>query len=135
MLVGNGPVDEFLAHVATLDDFDTEAVTAAGDVEMLQVTFEIRIDGRQASLPTGLHPTNPPTFIVQLWRCGESPWGPFRWRRRASDPAVGYALADSCRAASATTMRPPMRCDVVGAFRCSAAASCYVGGTTPRTAQ
>ena len=25
MLVGNGPVDEFLAHVATLDDFDTEA--------------------------------------------------------------------------------------------------------------
>ena len=76
MLVGNGPVDEFLAHVATLDDFDTEAITAR-DAEILQVTYEMRIDGRQASLPPGLHPTNPPTFVVQLWRCGESPWGPF----------------------------------------------------------
>ena len=41
------------------------------------MTYEMRIDGRQASLPPGLHPTNPPTFVVQLWRCGESPWGPF----------------------------------------------------------
>jgi len=45
--------------------------------EMLQAIFEIRIDGRQASLPSGLHPTNPPTFIAQLWRCPDSPWGPF----------------------------------------------------------
>ena len=76
MLTGTGPVDEFLAHSATLDDFDTQAVTMH-DAEILQATFEIRIDGRQAALPPGLHPTNPPTFIAQLWRCSDSPWGPF----------------------------------------------------------
>ena len=76
MLTGTGRIDEFLAHAATLDDFDTEAVTVH-DAEIVQATFEIRIGGRQASLPSGLHPTNPPTFIAQLWRCGDSPWGPF----------------------------------------------------------
>ena len=76
MLTGTGRIDEFLAHAATLDDFDTEAVTVR-DAEIVQATFEIRIGGREASLPSGLHPTNPPTFIAQLWRCGDSPWGPF----------------------------------------------------------
>jgi hypothetical protein len=76
MLTGTGPVDQFLAHAATLDDFDTDAVTMH-DAEILQATYEIRIDGRVASLPPGLHPTNPPTFVAQLWRCRDSPWGPF----------------------------------------------------------
>ena len=76
MLTGTGPVEEFLAHSATLDDFDTQAVTMHG-AEILQATYEIRIEGRQAALPPGLHPTNPPTFVAQLWRCSESPWGPF----------------------------------------------------------
>ena len=76
MLTGTGPIDEFLSHSATLDDFDTQAATMH-DAEILQATYEIRIDGRQAALPPGLHPTNPPTFVAQLWRCGDSPWGPF----------------------------------------------------------
>ena len=76
MLAGTGSVDDFLAHAATLDDFDTEPVTMH-EAEILQATFEMRIDGRQASLPPGLHPTNPPSFVAQLWRCAESPWGPF----------------------------------------------------------
>ena len=76
MLTGTGAVDEFLDHAATLDDFATDAVTLPG-VEILQAIFEIRIGGRQVSLPAGLHPTNPPTFVTQLWRCRDTPWGPF----------------------------------------------------------
>ena len=76
MLTGTGSVDEFLDHAATLDDFDTDAVTMP-DAEIVQATYEMRIDGRQASLPSGLHPTNPPTFVAQFWRCRDSPWGPF----------------------------------------------------------
>jgi hypothetical protein len=76
MLTGTGAVDEFLEHAATLDDFGTDAVILDG-AEILQAIYEIRIAGRQRSLPPGLHPTNPPTFITQVWRCGDSPWGPF----------------------------------------------------------
>ena len=76
MLIGTGAVDEFLDHAATLDDFDTDSVRLTG-VEILQAIYEMRIGGRQVSLPAGLHPTNPPTFVAQLWRCGDSPWGPF----------------------------------------------------------
>ena len=76
MLTGTGPVDEFLTHAATLDAFDVSAVTMH-EAEILQATYEIRIGGRQVSLPPGLHPTNPPTFVAQLWRCHDSPWGPF----------------------------------------------------------
>jgi len=76
MLTGTGSVDEFLTHAATLDDFDADALSLP-DAEILQAIFEIRIVGRQSSLPSGLHPTNPPTFVAQVWRCPESPWGPF----------------------------------------------------------
>lgn len=76
MLVGSGRVEEFLANAATMDSFATEAVELPG-ATVLQALFEIRIGGRQISLPPGLHPTNPPTFVVQAWRCPDSPWGPF----------------------------------------------------------
>ena len=39
-----------------LDGFDTDALTLP-DAEVLQAIFEIRIDGRETSLPPGLHPT------------------------------------------------------------------------------
>jgi hypothetical protein len=77
MLTGTAPLDELDAHCATLDSFDTDAVTLHG-AEVVQALFEMRHAGRQASLPSGLHPTNPPTFILQFWQCPESPWGPFR---------------------------------------------------------
>lgn len=77
MLTGTATVDELSAGIATLDSFDTEGVTFS-DVEVLQAMFEIRIDGRQASLPSALHPTNPPTFVLQFWNCPDSEWGPFR---------------------------------------------------------
>ena len=77
MLTGTAPLDELSAHQATLDSFGTEAATLLG-VEVVQALFEIRIGGRQRSLPSGLHPTNPPTFILQFWACAQSPWGPVR---------------------------------------------------------
>ncbi|HEX7096698.1 MAG TPA: acetoacetate decarboxylase family protein [Acidimicrobiales bacterium] len=77
MLRGTATVDELVGHAATLDSFDTDALELR-DVELLQALFEIRVGGRQASLPSGLHPTNPPTFVLQVWNSPDSPWGPFR---------------------------------------------------------
>ncbi len=76
MLTGTAPLDELGADRATLRSFATEAVVLPG-VEVLQMAAEIRIAGRQRSLPAGLHPTNPPSVVVQVWRCPDSPWGPF----------------------------------------------------------
>jgi hypothetical protein len=77
MLSGTASLDELLPHRAELASFGTDAVTLPG-TEVLQLLAEIRIGGRQRSLPSGLHPTNPPTVVFQFWRCPESPWGPFR---------------------------------------------------------
>jgi len=77
MLTGTASIDELSAHISTLESFDTPGVSLR-DVEVLQSLFEIRIGGRQACLPSGLHPTNPPTFIFQFWNCPDSEWGPFR---------------------------------------------------------
>ncbi|HEV8299077.1 MAG TPA: hypothetical protein VGQ20_17340 [Acidimicrobiales bacterium] len=76
MLAGTASLEELTAHAATLDDFGTDALTLPG-AEVFQALFEIRVTGRQTSLPPSLHPTNPPTFVFQFWRCPESPWGPF----------------------------------------------------------
>jgi hypothetical protein len=76
MLVGSASPDEFLAHAATMTGFDTDAVTLP-DAEVFQAIFEMHIGGRETSLPPSLHPTAVPTFIAQVWRCPESPWGPF----------------------------------------------------------
>ena len=76
MLIGSAPLDELVAHAATMPDFDTDAVTLP-DAEVFQAMFEMHIGGRESSLPPGLHPTGAPTFIAQWWRCPESPWGAF----------------------------------------------------------
>jgi hypothetical protein len=76
MLTGSGSPDEFAAHAATMTAFDTAAVELA-DVEVFQAMFEMHIAGRERSLPPGLHPTAVPTFVVQVWRCSDSPWGAF----------------------------------------------------------
>jgi hypothetical protein len=77
VLSGTASLDELVPHRADLASFGTDAVTLPG-VELLQVLTEIRIGGRQRSLPSGLHPTNPPTAVFQVWSCPESPWGAFR---------------------------------------------------------
>lgn len=74
MLVGTAPVEELTRHAATMPSFDTATLVLPG-VEVLQAMFELRIGGREAALPPGLHPVNPPTFVVQVWRCPDTPWG------------------------------------------------------------
>jgi hypothetical protein len=76
MLTGTAPVEDFLAHAATMADFGTDELTLS-DVEVFQAMFEMRIAGREASLPPSLHPSAVPTFVAQVWRCHDSPWGPF----------------------------------------------------------
>jgi hypothetical protein len=76
MLTGTAPLDELVAHAATMASFDTEALTLP-DAEVFQAMFESHIGGREASLPPSLHPTAVPAFVLQVWRCPDSPWGPF----------------------------------------------------------
>ena len=76
MLAGTASVDEFAGHAPTMASFDSGGCNFR-DVLVFQAMFEIGIDGRQASLPPGLHPTNPPTAVFQAWHCPQSPWGPF----------------------------------------------------------
>jgi len=94
MLTGTATPDEFLGHAATIDAFAAEAVTLPG-AEVLQAAFEIRIAGRESSLPPGLHPTNPPTFVLQVWRCPDSPWGAFSLAQGRVGARSGLRLAVS----------------------------------------
>ena len=56
--------------------WDVPTVSLDG-AELVQAMFELRTVGRESALPPALHPTNPPTLVVQAWRCPESPWGAF----------------------------------------------------------
>ena len=76
MLAGTASVDELAGHAPSMASFDSGGCNFR-DVLVFQAMFEIGIDGRQASLPPGLHPTNPPTAVFQTWHCPQSPWGPF----------------------------------------------------------
>ncbi len=76
MLSGTAPLAELLDHAATMAAFDTAPETFV-DATVFQAMFEILTIGRQTSLPAGLHPTNPPTMVVQAWRCPNSTWGAF----------------------------------------------------------
>src|SRR5438309_6826790 len=76
MLTGSASVEEFLTNAATMESFDTDEVVL-GDSHLFQAMFESGVSGRQSSLPPSLHPTAVPTFVTQVWRCNDSPWGPF----------------------------------------------------------
>ncbi len=76
MLSGTASVEEFMTHAATMADFATAACALPG-IQVLQLMFETAVSGRQTSLPAGLHPTNPPSMVVQAWHCPESEWGTF----------------------------------------------------------
>lgn len=76
MLSGTASVEELMTHAATMADFATGPVTLPG-AHVFQVMLETAVTGRQTSLPAGLHPTNPPSMVLQAWHCPESPWGAF----------------------------------------------------------
>jgi len=77
MLIGTADVRDLVPDPPTLEAFATEPVTLPG-ATVVQFISEIKVSGREASLPAGLHPTNPPSVVFQFWDCPESPWGPFR---------------------------------------------------------
>jgi hypothetical protein len=76
MLTGTAPLEAFAADAATMPGFATETA-GLGDVELLKVFLEVAVTGRTSTLPPGLHPSNPPTAVLHVWRVGSSPWGPF----------------------------------------------------------
>jgi hypothetical protein len=77
MLIGTADVQDLVPNPPTLQAFATEPLVLPG-ATVLQLISEIRIGGRETSLPRGLHPTNPPSVVFQFWDCPQSPWGPFR---------------------------------------------------------
>ena len=76
MLTGTASVDDLARGAPTIHRWLDEPVELT-DVELVQAMFEIAGSSRQAVLPPALHPTNPPTMVLQAWRCGASPWGAF----------------------------------------------------------
>jgi hypothetical protein len=76
MLVGTAAVDELANDVATITTWRDESAKL-DDVEVVQAMFELPYAAREAVLPPSLHPTNPPTMVLQAWRAGTSPWGAF----------------------------------------------------------
>jgi hypothetical protein len=76
MLVGTASIEELARNVTTVAAWRDESVKL-DDVEIVQAMFELPYAAREAVLPPALHPTNPPTMVLQAWRAGDSPWGAF----------------------------------------------------------
>jgi hypothetical protein len=53
-----------------------EAVTFES-ATVFQAIFEVAYASREALLPPGLHPTNPPMMVVLGWKVTGGPWGDF----------------------------------------------------------
>lgn len=64
MLTGSAPVDSF--ERGQVQTWDTPALVL-DDVVIVQAMFELRASAREAVLPPSLHPTNPPTVVIQAW--------------------------------------------------------------------
>ena len=76
MLTGDADLEVLTSRAPTMATLTPEAVDLS-DVTVLQAAFEMRATTRTESLPSGLHPTNPPLLILLAWHVGTSPWGPF----------------------------------------------------------
>jgi hypothetical protein len=80
VLTGTAGVDELAQRLsaATIPAWASDGVELEGVIS-LQIIAELRRAGREALLPAGLHPTDPPSLHLQVWRVEQSPWGPFVW--------------------------------------------------------
>jgi hypothetical protein len=76
MLVGTADPEALATHAATMPSLHPEALDL-GRCDVLQAHFELRHATREAVVPPALHPTNPPTLVVQAWACADGPLGPF----------------------------------------------------------
>jgi len=76
MLIGSANIEELAARAPVMKRLDGEPVTCER-ADVLQVMYEIASPCREAMLPPGLHPTDPPIVTWLVYRCPESPWGGF----------------------------------------------------------
>lgn len=76
MLSGTADVQALARRAPTMGGL-AAAPVQFGDVDVLQVMYEIDSAPRQSLLPPALHPTDPPLVNWLVYRCAASPWGPF----------------------------------------------------------
>jgi hypothetical protein len=76
MLQGTADPESLAAYAATMPSLHPEPLEL-GRCEVLQAHFELRHATREAVVPPALHPTNPPTLVVQAWSGRGGPLGPF----------------------------------------------------------
>jgi len=112
MLVGTADAEARAAGAPTMPALDTKAVTLT-DVDVLQIVCEIKSAVACDLLPPALHPTVPGVISWLVYRCPESPWGPFslaqsRIECRSGTRPRGLLLSgviDNAAAAGALTER------------------------------
>src|SRR5687767_3610249 len=76
MLQGTADPESLTGYAATMPSLHPEPLDL-GRCEVLQAHFELRHATREAVVPPALHPTNPPTLVVQAWTGRDGPLGPF----------------------------------------------------------
>jgi hypothetical protein len=76
VLFGTADPAALAVGAPVMPSFDAEAVVLPS-VEVLQVMYELPGALREPLLPPALHPVDPPLVQWLVWRCPESPWGPF----------------------------------------------------------
>jgi hypothetical protein len=76
MLFGTADLDALAATAPRMERLDTEPLVLPG-AWVLQATFEMPAAVRECFLPPALHPTDPPLVSWLVYRCAESPLGPF----------------------------------------------------------
>ena len=76
MLSGTADI-ETLARRAPMMTSIAAAPLLFEQADVLQVMYEVDSAQRQALLPPGLHPTDPPLINWLVYQCAVSPWGPF----------------------------------------------------------
>ncbi|MBV9933695.1 MAG: acetoacetate decarboxylase family protein [Actinobacteria bacterium] len=110
MYTGTKSVDELASRAPTMASLDAAPVTLE-HVEIVTVVYEVAAHANEAVLPPGLHPTMPPVMTWSVWRCGDSPWGPFAMAQARIECRSGMrprgflvsAVVDSDDAAAALT--------------------------------
>src|SRR5262249_17582496 len=112
MLIGSANIEALAARAPVMERLDGEPATCEG-ADVLQVTYEIASPDREAMLPAGLHPTNPPIVTWLVYRCPASPWGRFAMAQTRIECRSGLrlraflvsAVVDNAAAAQALASR------------------------------
>jgi hypothetical protein len=91
MLSGTADLETLAARAPVMPGLGAAPVQL-GQVEVLQVLYEIDSAQRTSLLPPGLHPTDPPVVSWLLYRCAVSPWGPFAMAQTRIECRSGLRL-------------------------------------------